>query len=74
MNKLIPYSKQKIDNEDINSVLKVLKSNYLTKGPITEKFETSVSKFIKVNYSVAVINASSALILACKAIGIKKRI
>ena len=73
MNKLIPYSKQKIDNEDINSVLKVLKSNYLTKGPITEKFETSVSKFIKVNYSVAVINASSALILACKAIGIKKK-
>ena len=68
----IPYSRQKIDKKDINSVNKVLKSNYLTKGPVTEKFEKEISKFVGVKFSVSAINASSALILACKAIGIKK--
>lgn len=72
MKKLIPYSRQKIDKKDINSILKVLKSNYLTKGPITEKFEQNVSKYLKVKYSLAIINASSALILACRSLGVKK--
>ena len=44
---MIKYSKQYIDKSDINSVLNVLKSDYLTQGPLVTKFEDSVSKKIK---------------------------
>ena len=39
---MIPYSKQSIDKKDIQAVNKVLKSNFLTQGPIVEKFENEV--------------------------------
>ena len=39
MTKLIPYGKQFIDNKDLREVNKVLKSNFLTTGPLVEKFE-----------------------------------
>ena len=70
--KLIPYSRQYINNKDIINITKILKSDYLTKGSQTIKFENDVKKKIKSKYALAVINASSALILACKALELKK--
>jgi dTDP-4-amino-4,6-dideoxygalactose transaminase len=70
--KLIPYSRQYINNKDITNITKILKSDYLTKGSQTIKFESEVKKKIKCKYALAVINASSALILACRALELKK--
>ena len=41
---MIPYSRHKISNDDIKSVLKVIKSDFLTTGPEVEKFEKELSK------------------------------
>ena len=41
---IISYGKQSIDSTDINSVVKSLKSNYLTQGPLVNKFETNLKK------------------------------
>jgi dTDP-4-amino-4,6-dideoxygalactose transaminase len=70
--KLIPYSRQYINNKDIINITKILKSDFLTKGSQTIKFEKEVKKKIKSKYSLAVVNASSALILACRALELKK--
>ena len=70
--KLIPYSRQYINNKDITNITKILQSDYLTKGSQTIKFESGVKKKIKCKYALAVINASSALILACRALELKK--
>ena len=45
--KFIPYGKQDIDNNDIESVVEVLKSDYLTQGPQVGNFETKISSFVK---------------------------
>ena len=71
MKKIIPYSRQNITKEDINSVIKVLKSEYLTTGPLVKKFEKSICKFVNSNYCVSANSATSALHIACKAIGLK---
>ena len=44
---MIPYSRQKIDNQDIISVKRVLKSDYLTTGPAVLRFENNSRKFLK---------------------------
>ena len=69
---MIPYSRQSIQKEDINSVIQVLKSNFLTQGPKVEQFEKSIRKITKAKYSVAVNSATSALHLACISLGLKK--
>ena len=69
---MIPYGKQNIINEDIKSVISVLKSDFLTQGPITPKFEDALKNYCKANYSVAVINATSALHISCLALGVEK--
>ena len=71
MSKAIPYSKQKITKEDIKAVVDVLKSEYLTTGPMIKKFEQDVCKFVNSKYSVSTNSATSALHIACKAIGLK---
>jgi|TARA_B110000211_G_scaffold234971_1_gene307920 UDP-4-amino-4,6-dideoxy-N-acetyl-beta-L-altrosamine transaminase len=68
---MIPYSKQSISKEDARAVLKVLQSNFLTQGPLVEKFENKVNKFCGSKYSVAVNSGSSALHIACLALGVK---
>lgn len=70
--KKINYSKQSINNSDIKQVVKILKSSFLTKGHYTLKFEEKIKNFCKSKYAVATINASAALIMACKALGVKK--
>ena len=68
---MIPYGKQNINQEDIEAVVSVMKSDYLTQGPITPEFEKAISKYTNSKYSVAVINATSALHIACVALGVK---
>ena len=69
---MIAYSRQTISNADINVVKKVLKSDFLTQGPETKKFEFNLKKRFKSKYAVSVNSASSALHLACLAMNIKK--
>ena len=70
--KIIPYSKQFIDKSDILAVNKVLKSNFLTQGPLVEKFEENLTKYTKSKYAAALNSATSGLHLACLALGLKK--
>ncbi len=60
----IPYGKQTIDEEDINSIVDVLKSDYLTTGPKIKEFEESIAKYCDARYCVAVSNGTAALHLA----------
>lgn len=69
-NKIIPYSRQFVDEEDQKAVVRVLKSDYLTQGPEVKKFESTLTKFCNVNYSVALNSATSALHASCVALGI----
>ncbi len=69
-NKIIPYSRQFVDEEDQKAVVRVLKSDYLTQGPEVRKFENTLSKFCNVNYSIALNSATSALHSSCVALGI----
>lgn len=68
----LAYGKQKIDEDDINSVVKVLKGDYLTTGPIVSEFENSVAKYVGTKYAVAVSNGTAALHMACYATGISE--
>jgi len=70
--KLIQYSTQLIDNNDIKAVTSALKSPYLTQGPKVAEFESKVARYCGVNYSVAMNSGTSALHGACFAAGIKK--
>ncbi|MCG6534806.1 MAG: UDP-4-amino-4,6-dideoxy-N-acetyl-beta-L-altrosamine transaminase [Syntrophales bacterium LBB04] len=67
---MIPYGRQWVDEEDIEAVVQVLRSDWLTTGPMIEKFEEEVARFVGGNYSVAVSNGTAALHAAMKAAGI----
>ncbi|WP_019551934.1 UDP-4-amino-4,6-dideoxy-N-acetyl-beta-L-altrosamine transaminase [Propionispira raffinosivorans] len=69
---MIFYGKQDINQTDINQVIDVLKSDFLTQGPMIEKFEKRVAKYCGAQYAVAVTNATSALHIACLAAGVGK--
>ena len=60
----IPYGKQLLNQEDINTVIEVLNSNYLTTGPKVKAFEDALSNYCNVNYTIAVANGTAALHLA----------
>lgn len=68
--KIHSYSKQSISQEDVDSVIKILKSDYLTQGPIVSMFEKAVVEKTNAKYGVAANSATSALHLACLSIGI----
>ena len=69
---MIPYSRQCIDSSDIREVNKVLKSDFITQGPIVNQFEISVARYCNSKFAVAVNSATSALHIACKAIGVSE--
>lgn len=69
---MIYYGKQFIDEQDINAVIEVLKSDFLTQGPVIENFEKAVAEYCGVKYAVAVTNATSALHIACLAVGLDR--
>ena len=62
---MIPYGKQDINQADIDSVVNILKSNFLTQGPQIPLFEKNVSDYCGVSSAVAVNSATSALHVAC---------
>ena len=67
---MIPYGRQDITQADINSVIKVLQSDFLTQGPQVPKFEKVVSQYCNVKYALATNSATSALHLACLSLGL----
>ena len=67
---MIPYGRQNITQGDIDAVVNVLRSDFLTQGPKVPHFEKSVTEYCGVNHAVAVNSATSALHLACLAIGL----
>ena len=69
---MIPYGRQDISEEDIEQVIAVLRSEYLTQGPVVPKFEKAVSDYTGASFGVAVNSATSALHVACLALGVGK--
>ena len=69
---MIPYGRQDISIEDIDAVVSVLKSDFLTQGPTVPAFEQLIADYCNANYAVAVNSATSALHIACLALGVKK--
>jgi UDP-4-amino-4,6-dideoxy-N-acetyl-beta-L-altrosamine transaminase len=68
MPSFIPYGRQSINEADIQAVVEVLKSDFLTQGPAIERFEQAVAQYCGVKYAVAVSNATAALHMACLAL------
>ena len=68
----IPYGKQEILQEDINSVIDVLKSPFITQGPKVSEFEEKIAKYVYAKYAVSTNSATSALHIACLSLGLKK--
>ena len=69
---MIPYNKQSITNEDIKSVVKVLKSKHLTQGPQVPLFEKKISNLLNCKFATATNSATSALHISCLALGLQK--
>lgn len=68
--KVIPYARQHIDQADIEAVVAALTSDWLTQGPLIEKFEQQVADYCGAKYAIAVNSATSALHMACLAAGL----
>ena len=68
--KSIPYGRQTITDADIEAVVNVLKSDYLTQGPEVAKFETQFAAYVGCKYAVAVSNGTAALHLCALALGV----
>jgi UDP-4-amino-4,6-dideoxy-N-acetyl-beta-L-altrosamine transaminase len=69
---VIPYGRQDINQADIDAVIAVLESDYLTQGPAVPAFEKSVANYCSTQHAVAVNSATSALHIACLALGVGK--
>lgn len=66
----IPYGRQSVSQADIDAVTKVLKSDFLTQGPVVPAFEKAIAKRSHADHAIAANSATSALHLACKALGV----
>jgi len=69
---MIPYGKQAISQADIDTVLEVLQSDFLTQGPKTPQFEQIVANKVGAKHALAVNSATSALHIACLALGLSE--
>lgn len=69
--KMIPYGRQTIEEDDVQAVVDVLRSDYLTTGPKIAEFEKMVADYVGAKYAVAISNGTSALHAACFAAGIQ---
>jgi UDP-4-amino-4,6-dideoxy-N-acetyl-beta-L-altrosamine transaminase len=67
---MIPYGRQEITEDDVDSVVAVLRSDVLTQGPVVPKFERAVADYCGAAHAVAVNSATSALHIACIALGL----
>jgi len=70
--RLIPYGHQSIDDEDIQSVIEVLKSDWLTTGPTVDLFERELASYISARHTIAVNSGTSALDIAVQALDFPK--
>ena len=68
LNKVLPYSRQHINEDDIAAVLKVLRSDFLTQGEEVPGFEAEFAAVHQVPFAIAVSNATAGLHLACLAL------
>lgn len=69
---ILPYGNQWIDEKDIDAVVEVLKSDWITQGPKVKEFEKKVAKYCGAKYAVAVSSGTAALHTAYSVAGIKK--
>lgn len=69
---MIPYGRQDITQADIDAVVEVLHSDFLTQGPMVPKFEQAVCQHVGVKHALAANSATSALHIACLALGLKQ--
>jgi len=67
---LIPYGRQSVSEEDIRAVVEVLRSDFLTQGPVVPEFERAVATYCGAGHAVATNSATSALHIACLALGV----
>ena len=68
----IPYGHQSLSETDYESVLDVLKSDFLTQGDTVPKFEASIAEYVSSKYGVATNSGTTALHIACKALGLEE--
>jgi len=71
--KIVPYSRQSINQDDVDAVNDVLRSDWLTQGPKVKEFEEALASRCGAKHCVAVANGTVALHLACLALGVKER-
>lgn len=69
---MIPYGRQDIQQADIDAVIGVLQSDFLTQGPVVPRFEQAIADKVGANHAVAVNSATSALHIACLSLGLGK--
>ncbi|MDB5764020.1 MAG: UDP-4-amino-4,6-dideoxy-N-acetyl-beta-L-altrosamine transaminase [Herminiimonas sp.] len=67
---MIPYGRQDISQDDIDAVVETLRSDWLTQGPAVPNFERKIAAYCGAQYAVAVNSATSALHIACMALGL----
>ncbi len=67
---MIPYGRQDISDEDIEAVIEVLRSDFITQGPSVQNFERSIAEYCGAGHAIAVNSATSALHIACLALGV----
>lgn len=67
---MIPYGRQSIQQQDIDAVVDVLNSDFLTQGPKVPEFEHNIAELVQVKHACAVNSATSALHIACLALGV----
>ena len=70
MSQFIPYGRQSISQDDIDAVVDVLKSDFLTQGPAVPAFEAAVAASCGAQHAIAANSATSALHMACLALGV----
>ncbi len=67
---MIPYARQSVDESDIQAVAQVLRSDFLTQGPVVPQFEDAVASYCGATYAVAVSSGTAALHIAARALGL----
>jgi len=67
--KLVNYGSQCIDEDDISAVIKVLRSDYITQGPVVTQFESAIAERVGAKHAISVSNGTAGLHLACMAAG-----
>ena len=67
----LPYGRQTIDSTDIDAVVSILRSDWLTQGPAVERFEAAITDYVGAKHAIAVANGTAALHVAAIAAGLE---